>query len=319
MTGNGALLAAGGVLSACAWWWCGYPATLPLAAACLLPLFFGLPWRLARRPRTDFRLSTTSTRLARGTDLVVVLADHSGRHGSATVEVHAGPRTATAEVTGGRPVEVRLPDIPRGRHLVRLGKVVATDGTGLWRRTLSADPAEFGVTVLPRLRPMPGPAKTLDPLADGRPAPSGAGTGSSFAALRQYQPGDDVRIIDWAASARSPDRTLYVRQLVPALVTGRLVVLDPVAPDDVRHAFEEAVDLTYSLLQAAGDNCALWCSGDGRLRRTPAEIEDRLLTIRAVDGPRPARRPPSGIPAAATVTVSVGNDGGVVLRGLVTA
>jgi uncharacterized protein (DUF58 family) len=319
MTGNGALLAAGGVLSVLAWWWFGYPATLPLAAACLLPLFFGLPWRLARRLRTDLRLSTTSTRLERGTDLVIVLADHLGQRGTATVEVHAGPRTTTAEVMGGRPAEVRLPDLPRGRHLVRVGRVVAADGTGLWRRVLSPDPAELGVIVLPRLRPMPGPGKTLDPLTDGRAAPTGTGTGSSFAALRQYQPGDDVRTIDWAASARSPDRTLYVRQLVPALVTGRLVVLDPVTPADARDAFEEAVDVAYSLLRAAGGNCALWCPGDGRLRRTPAEIEDRLVTIRPVDGPRPVRRPPSGIPAAATVTVSVGNDGEVVLRGPVAA
>jgi len=46
---------------------------------------------------------------------------------------------------------------------------------------------------------------------------------------------------------------------------------------------------------------------------------DRLVTIHPVDGPRPVRRPPSGIPAAATVTVSVGNDGQVVLRGPVAA
>ncbi len=42
------------------------------------------------------------------------------------------------------------------------------------------------------------------------------GRGMEFSSVREYQPGDDVRTIDWNVTSRStrPDRTLFVKQFV---------------------------------------------------------------------------------------------------------
>jgi hypothetical protein len=92
------------------------------------------------------------------------------------------------------------------------------------------------------------------------------------------------------------------------------VVLDPVAPTPAWDAFEEAVDIAYSLVRAGGDNSALWCPGDARVHRTPADIEERLVTVTATDGPRRHRRPYGGLPPGSPVSVSVGDDGEVIVR-----
>lgn len=75
-----------------------------------------------------------------------------------------------------------------------------------------------------------------------------AGT-ASFHQLREYTPGDDLRLIHWRSTARTG--TLVVREMVDTTRPEIVVILDnrhvAVRPDD----FEHAVEVAASILEAA--------------------------------------------------------------------
>jgi uncharacterized protein (DUF58 family) len=73
---------------------------------------------------------------------------------------------------------------------------------------------------------------TADPLA-------------GFQSLREYQRGDDTRIIHWASTARTG--RLMVREYVDARRPRLTVVLDTAVTSHTEDGFEEAVDVTASL------------------------------------------------------------------------
>jgi uncharacterized protein (DUF58 family) len=124
-----------------------------------------------------------------------------------------------------------------------------------------------------------------------RPRRSGAGSptsyrgdGYEFVELRGYVDGDDVRRIDWAASARSG--TLQSRVVLEDVALTLAIVLDD--SESMRVGRER------SLLDAARDAYALWLAA--------AQPGDRLVRVDANDivDPRVDRTAPFSLQAALT-------------------
>jgi len=183
---------------------------------------------------------------------------------------------------------------------VSVDRVTDVDVLGLWRRRIPFTGGRAEVVVRPRCADLATPPDTLDHEEDGRPAPLGAGPGVTFAGLREYEAGDDIRHIDWAASARAADDAVYVRQFAPALTEDLIVVLDSYLPPDVGSPadFETAVDLAYSFVRAGAD---LWVTGDQQPHRGRSEAEEALLAL--VPSKDPAL-PAGGLPTGATTVIT---------------
>lgn len=132
--------------------------------------------------------------------------------------------------------------------------VIARDLFGLWQRRLSpADHAPLTVRVLPCALPFDGHGLANQIDESGLMTAVPTRDGDVFAALREYVPGDDPRLIHWAATAAATDDTVLVRQAVRTLTPSLRVWLDTtIGPaDGYAEAFEVAVDTAYSLAIAA--------------------------------------------------------------------
>ena len=85
----------------------------------------------------------------------------------------------------------------------------------------------------------------------GRMASVRRGAGHDLFSLRDYQPQDDLRHIDWKATARS--RRLTVREFTSEDERRVTIVLDTRLPldsaDDLKQRFERGVVQTASLLK----------------------------------------------------------------------
>ncbi|WP_433798644.1 DUF58 domain-containing protein [Actinomycetospora sp. CA-084318] len=139
----------------------------------------------------------------------------------------ATPASRPLDVPAGerRRVTTTLRPTRRGEHAAAVVTVRAWGPLGLAARQRSR--AVGGrVRVLPEFasrRHLPARLARLREL-DGRRAVQVRGAGTEFDSLREYVRGDDVRSIDWRASARSTD--LVVRTWRPERDRHVLVVLD---------------------------------------------------------------------------------------------
>jgi uncharacterized protein (DUF58 family) len=293
MTPNGLVVALGAGCATAFWLLTHEPAALAVAVVAAALLVIGLPQRLRPRGALRIELGGRDHTVERGTTTRLALTG-SGR-GIARLLVDGHP-AAELPVGPGRDTGWTTPALRRGRLGVAVEQVSDVDVLGLWRRRLSFTAERLELTVLPRRVDLAPPPETADPEDDGRPATAVGGYGMTFAGLREYQPGDDIRHIDWAASARSADDGVYVRQFAPALTDDLLVILDVYRPaNDL--AFETAVDLAYSFTRSGAD---LYLAGRGRFRAGD-EAEEVLLSLGPGDAPG---TPPLGARAAAAVVVT---------------
>jgi uncharacterized protein (DUF58 family) len=253
-----------------AWWWLLAVLVLVAADALLAPS----PGRLdvVRRPVASVRLGTTTH-----ADLLVanrgrrrlrgVLRDAWQPSAGATGNRHrldlaAGDQTVVR--TGLRP------DRRGDRRAVRV-TVRSLGPLGLAARQASRD-VPGAVRVLPPFesrKHLPSRLARLREL-DGRAAVRVRGQGTEFDSLRDYVRGDDVRSIDWRASARS--RHVVVRTWQPERHRRVVLVLDTSRTsagrvDDVPR-LDSAMDsalLLAALCSRAGDTVD-FLAGDRRVR-----------------------------------------------------
>lgn len=124
--------------------------------------------------------------------------------------------------------------------------------------------APWQVRVLPPFTSRRFLASRLERLrqVEGQVAARGAGQGTEFDSLREYVPGDDVRAIDWRATARQqavavrtfrPERD---RRLVLVLDTGRTSAARIADAPRLDHALDACL-LLAALAQRAGDTVDL--------------------------------------------------------------
>ena len=173
----------------------------------------------------------------------------------------------------GDRARLRTPLLPRRRGDLRaVGVTVRTRGP-------------FGLAARQRTREVPGAVRSLPPFGarkhlpsrlarlrdlDGRAAVRVRGQGTEFDSLREYVRGDDVRSIDWRASARN--RNVVVRTWQPERDRRVVLVLDTSRTsagrvEDVPR-LDSAMDaalLLAALAARAGDRID-FVAGDRRVR-----------------------------------------------------
>ncbi len=164
--------------------------------------------------------------------------------GFQTVVTHVGPR----EMVHARSETQAL---RRGVHEIRTVRVSTTFPLGLVRKCLYFDLPQR-VTVRPRVFELRHEirARLTPSLEHTAKSHNRVGPGDEFYALREYEPGDPIRTIQWRASARRD--TLLVRQNAapaPPRLTIRLETPPADIPED---QFENTIALVASLLATAG-------------------------------------------------------------------
>ncbi|MFL6120995.1 DUF58 domain-containing protein [Actinophytocola sp.] len=277
--------------------WVGFPVLRALGGAGFGAVAAALVVT-ARRPRVVVTREVYPDRVQRGRPAFARLRVHNDgprRHGGFT----AGDR-----VDGGfhavavRPLapgadavyHYELPTTRRGRIQVGPLTLERIDPLGLGRSRLTT-----GDTATMWVHPKTYPVRALvagHPRHhhEGRTSDNSPHGSLDLRDVREYVPGDEVRHLHWKATAR----------------TGRLMVRDYVDPNqprftallDTRAAllpppvFEEAVDLTASLLNAAAA-AGYWCRlvtahTDLKLRggqQAVRQVLDELCELRATEAP----------------------------------
>ncbi len=190
---------------------------------------------LAASPRALVitRTPTGAVRLGEATSSTLTLTNPGGRRLRGTLRDAWQP---SAGATGERH---RL-DLPGGeRRRVSTALAPTRRGDRLADRVTVRSLGPFGVAARQRSVPVPGSVRALPPFTsrkhlpsrlarlreiDGRSSVNVRGQGTEFDSLRDYVDGDDVRSIDWRATARR--RQVVVRTWRPERDRRVLLVLD---------------------------------------------------------------------------------------------
>jgi len=217
------------------------------------------------------RSGATRARLGEGAEVVLHVAN-AGRRRMRAVVRQAWPPSA-----GARPVVQRV-DVPAGGGARLPTLLVATRrGDRAPERITVRSLGPLGVAARQGRHAVPWAVRVLPPFASRRFLPSrlerlrqvegqvavrGAGRGSEFDALREYVPGDDVRAIDWRATARAA--TVAVRTYRPERDRRVVVLLDTGRTSSARlgdaprlDAALDAALLLAALARRAGDTVDL--------------------------------------------------------------
>jgi uncharacterized protein (DUF58 family) len=247
---------------------------------------------LAGRVR-DLRMShagPTTVRLGEPVEITLTISNAGSRTVRGTLR-DAWPPSAGAAVTrhqisipAGEIRRVATPLLPtrRGDRPADRVTVRSVGPLGLGARQ-GAHRAPFTVRVLPPFtsrRHLPSRLDRLRAL-DGRTAVLIRGQGTEFDSLREYVVGDDVRSIDWRATARTSDVTVRTwrperdRRLLLVLDTGRLSA-GRVGDAPRLDAAMDAALLLAALASHAGDRIDL-LAYDRQVRASVAGVSGSAL------------------------------------------
>ncbi len=223
-----------------AWLWAGL-----LVAGAAVDLILAAP---PRRVAISRDLPET-VRLGEGCTSTVLIRNDTGRTLRATVRESWQPSAGAANpeqhlrVRAGRVGRMEVSLLPARRGVLTVGSVtIRSFGPfGLASRQLTI-PAPAELRVLPPFlskRHLPSKLRRLREL-DGRSAVQIRGAGTEFDSLRDYVRGDDVRSIDWRASARRRDTV--VRTWRPERDRRVVIVLDTSRTSAARIGDEPRLD-----------------------------------------------------------------------------
>ena len=255
LTKSGAVVAICAVLLLAGAWFADYPELTALAVACLAALIVAALWMLARPDVTAVR-EVRPHRVSAGEPAMgVITVTNEARRRS--------PPIMAAESVTGKRLTIPVPSLasgeshqasyplPTGRRgifqvgpltighsdplrLMRVGKEYATWSTlYVHPRIHQVEPVPTGQT-----RDMDGPTSSS--------APRG---GVAFHSLRDYEFGDDWRLIHWKSTARL-DKFMVRHNVVPN-EPRLMVVLDTSSGPYTERSFEDAVSAAASLCVAA--------------------------------------------------------------------
>ncbi|TVT18029.1 DUF58 domain-containing protein, partial [Amycolatopsis acidiphila] len=242
-----------------------------VAGVLLLLVLLDLALAGAVRGLRFTRSGATSTRLGEAADVHLTIANPGNRPVRGLVR-DAWPPSAGAErdrhpatIPPGerRTITVTLRPTRRGERPAARVTVRSTGPLGLAARQ-GSHRVPWAVRVLPPFhsrRHLPSRLARLQQL-DGRQAALVRGAGTEFDSLREYVIGDDVRSIDWRATARAAD--VMVRTWRPERDRHVLLVLDTgrtsagrVGDEPRLDAMMEAALLLATLATRAGDRVDL--------------------------------------------------------------
>lgn len=246
----GAALVGGGLVA-------GYGELVLLGAACLVAVVAAVAL-MSRRPDMTATREITPVRVEEGGDA----------YGLLTVQNQArrnSPPLLAVEAVGARRVAVSLPSLRPGaaattryrlptdrRGVYRVGPLTLARSDPLRLALLSTEhPSHSVLSVLPRVHHVEAVPTGRSRDMDGPTTATSPQGGVVFHSLREYAPGDDLRLIHWRSTARTG--TLMVRHNVVPHEPRVLVVLDTRADSYVGDAFEDAVRMAASLCSATAD------------------------------------------------------------------
>lgn len=222
-----------------------------LSVAALVLLLTAVPWILrGRGVRIDLQLS--DPRVAVGSPaFAVLIARRSGRltmpH---AVEVRIGTETievALPRLARGQSNEIRLPIDTSKRGKVTIGpvRIAHTDPLGILERLTVLSVAQT-IMVHPRVVRVPATSSGLVKDLEGEASQDLTADDVAFHSLREYQPGDDRRLVHWRTSARYG--SLLVRQFEPSRRSDTLVCI-ATSPEEIG---EENFELALSVVATIG-------------------------------------------------------------------
>jgi uncharacterized protein (DUF58 family) len=259
----------------------------------------------ARRPVDVTR--TVPARLARGVPSALTITVEGAGARRVRVRQPRLPDVAIEPASGTGGLEAEIVALRRGRHVLPpvAVRVTGTLGLGRWDKE-AVGPVELDVLPdLPaarRLARAVRQARFRDPGLRRRGA---LGLGTDFDQLRDYLPDDDIRHVNWVATARCgrPMTNQYredtERDVVALVDAGRLMASPVPGPDGAldRTRLDVAIDAAAALAavaDAVGDRCGTVAFDDAiRARVTPrrASGDDVVRALHAVE-PRPVDSDP---------------------------
>ncbi|GAA2378901.1 lipoprotein [Catellatospora methionotrophica] len=271
---------------------------LALVAAAVLA-----DWALTADPRRiAVRRATTGAVVRLGEDVEVALT--VANHADADVKLLV--RDAWVPSAGARPYAHRVALAPgeaatltttltptrRGDRTAEQVTVRTHGPLGLAVRQSDHRPP-WNLRVLPRFTSRKHLPEKLARLrtVEGATAIRGRGQGTEFDVLREYVPGDDVRSIDWRATARRRDvivrtwRPERSRRIVCVLDTGRTSAVR-VGDEPRLDAAMDAALLLAAVAQEAGDQVDL-IAADHRVRSVVAGSHGRSTLPRLINAVAP--------------------------------
>ena len=251
--GQGTLTA--GLLIAVAGLYSGYPALTAMGATLLISVVIAL-LLVGRKTDLHAERRVRPDRVTTGDPASSVLTiTNRGRSamGRSVVHEHVGDQVVTIDLPPLDPdesttVEHELPTERRGIYQVGPLTVRRGDPIGLARRgDTTSELAQLIVyPYIHTITPFPaGMRRDLEGLPSGEAAEGGI----TFSNLREYVPGDDLRLVHWRSSARVGE--LMVRQNIDVHRPGTTVILDTSADVYDDESFEDAVRAAASVIAAA--------------------------------------------------------------------
>ncbi|PPF82427.1 DUF58 domain-containing protein [Subtercola sp. Z020] len=254
--------------------------------------------RLGQPARSDLYLTNTGRRALRGT------VRDAWQPAAGAVETRFALRMPAGE---RRLVSVELRPFRRGERRVEQAGIRSFGPLGLWARQVSLV-APGRIRVLPPFnsrRHLPSRLARLREF-DGRTSVMIRGQGTEFDSLREYVRGDDVRSIDWRATARREEVVVRTwrperdRRVVIVIDTGRTSAARIDNEPRLDTAFESAL-LLAALASRAGDRVDL-IAYDRRVRArvqgaTGPELLSRMVDVLAPVDPELLETDWSAVPA----------------------
>ena len=261
-------------------------------------LLGGIDLAFAASPRavTVERMLPTRVRLGESVTSELYLTNTGPRRLVAVVRdawqpsAGAGPDRSRVMIPRGerRLVSLTLTPLRRGERRVEQVTVRTRGPLGLWNRQATLN-APGRIRVLPPFharKHLPSRIARLKEL-DGRTSVMVRGQGTEFDSLREYVRGDDVRSIDWRATARRNDvmvrtwRPERDRRVVIVLDTGRTSAARVTNEPRLDTAFEAAL-LLAALTSVAGDRVD-FLAFDRRVRGRVQGASGAALLAQMVD------------------------------------